>query len=518
MAEGDKPARMPFYYRHLWKNFLLLFLSLACIPLSAGVVLLCLAVSKLHGNRNWTFSKEHRNHGAAVRQRKTILITGVSMTKGLAIARNLARHTPHRIIGADTSALSPGRFSSLISKFYRLDSPNGDDPEPYVDSILSIIQREKVDLWISCSSVVAAVEDGQVVRLAEKQAKTHGRTFEAIQFREDIVEKFHEKDKFIAYIESLKLPVPESHRCTSPTQALDVLMRELHSRYSHSPGKPRKKSLEISSTVGTQYLMKPIGVDDKARSNMMTLLPFPSIDATTKYIRSLNISPTNPFQLQQYIHGAEYCTHALVIRGKVKAFTSCPSSELLMHYEPLPAYSRLSQEMLRFTQRVCQAGGEAFTGHLSFDFLVQRSGNEGLEGEDVELYPIECNPRAHTAVVLFDQTPEMADAYLSVFSTSSALADSWKSTPVFPKAPANSYYWLGHDLVALVLLPLLDFVFGKASRKDAAKGVREFAHHVVYWRDGTLALDDPWPFFVLYHGFWPARFVEALWTRRAWSR
>ena len=176
MAEGKKDSVvLPFYYSHVWKNVLLLALSAVC---------------------------------AAARRRKTILVTGVSMTKSLTIARNLSQHTPHRIIGADISALSPGRFSNAIAKYYRLDTPSGDDAEPYIDSILSIIQREKVDLWISCSSVVAAVEDGQVVRLAEKQAKEQGRKFEAVQFREDVVEKFHEKDKFIDYIESLGLPIP----------------------------------------------------------------------------------------------------------------------------------------------------------------------------------------------------------------------------------------------------------------------------------------------------------------------
>lgn len=249
----------------------------------------------------------------------------------------------------------------------------------------------------------------------------------------------------------------------------------------------------------------------------MTLLPFSTVDATTKYVRSLNISKKNPFQLQQFIKGEEYCTHALVIRGKVKAFTSCPSSELLMHYEPLPAYSSLSQEMLKFTESVCEDGGESFTGHLSFDFLVQ---NNEDEGGKIELYPIECNPRAHTAVVLFDQTPELADAYLSAFTTSSSSAhqDSHKSTTVFPRAPTPSYYWIGHDLVSFVILPVLDLFFGRGPRQIVTNSFSAFWHHLVNWKDGTLTLDDPWPFFVLYHLYWPARFLEALRKRKTWSR
>ena len=499
MAEAKKDAVVPFYYSHVWKNVLLLALSVICAPISAALVLVGLAVSKLHGQRTATFTEADKKHVAAAQRRKTILVTGVSMTKGLTIARNLAQHTPHRIIGADISALSPGRFSNAISKYYRLDTPSGDDAEPYIDSILSIIQQEKVDLWISCSSVVAAVEDGQVVRLASKQAAASNRRFEAIQFREDVVEKFHEKDKFIDYIDSLGLPTPESHRCTSPDQALDVLMRELH-RTPTKSGKtvPRK-----------QFIMKPIGVDDKARNNMMTLLPFKTPSSTSKYIRSLNITRQNPFQLQQFISGKEYCTHALVIRGVVKAFTSCPSLELLMHYEPLPPDSLLSKKMLEFTKRVARDGGETFTGHLSFDFLV-----EGEEGEE-RFYPIESNPRAHTAVVLFEQTPDMADAYLSIFSSSTS---SSSDSLVFPRTPTNSYYWLGHDLVSFVILPLLDTLFGNMSVQDALGQFMVFLQHVLYWKEGTYTFEDPVPFFVLYHLYWPARFLEALGRGSGWSR
>jgi hypothetical protein len=504
MAERKKDDVVPFYYSHVWKNMLLLALSAVCAPLSAALVLIGLAVSRLHGERSATFSKEDKQHVAAAGRRKTILVTGVSMTKGLTIARNLSQHTPHRIIGADISSLSPGRFSSAIAKYYRLDTPSGDDAEPYIDSILSVIQLEKVDLWISCSSVVAAVEDGQVVRLAEKQAKEQGRQFEAIQFREDVVQKFHEKDKFIDYIESLGLPVPESHRCTNPQEALDVLMRELHRT-------PTKSGRTVPRR---QFIMKPIGVDDKARNNMMTLLPFRTPDATAAYIHSLNISPENPFQLQQFIKGNEYCTHALVIRGKVKAFTSCPSLELLMHYKPLPASSPLSKKMLDFTERVCRDGGETFTGHLSFDFLVE---NED-KGAAANFYPIESNPRAHTAVVLFEQTPEMAEAYLSIFNSPNPLSSKHNTAPVFPRTPTYSYYWVGHDLVCFVILPLLDLCAGATTLQDAFNHLATFWSHVTGWKDGTYLWEDPVPFFVLYHVYWPARFLEALRRGRAWSR
>lgn len=499
---GHKP---PFYYRNHWRNLILFALSLFCAPFSAAVCLLSTVAVKLYGKRTTALSRPDQEHGVALQPRKTILVTGVSMTKGLAIARNLSQYTPHRIVGADTSVLSPGRFSNALAKYYCLDASVGDDAEPYVDSILHVIQTEQVNLWISCSSVVAALEDGQVVRLAEKQAQAAGRRFEAIQFREEVVERLHEKDRFITYMESLDLTVPESHRCTDSQEALDVLMRELHRTPTKANSTSSRKG---QSAVRKHFIMKPIGVDDKARSHMMTLLPFPSTEATTKYIRSLGISKKNPFQMQHFIQGKEYCTHALVIRGQVKAFTSCPSSELLMHYEPLAATSALSQAMLAFTQRVCADGGDSFTGHLSFDFLVE-------DGNDMKLYPIECNPRVHTAVVLFEQTPELADAYLSIFDD---VASPCQPLPLVPRTPTYSYYWLGHDLISFGILPILDWWFGQGSWNAVIQGLSALWRHCMYWKDGTFTLEDPWPFFALYHVYWPVQFVGSLTQGKAWSR
>jgi catechol O-methyltransferase len=482
MALPVSPARAdPFYYRHVPKNILLSLLSLFTLPFSATLVIASLLYSKL-------FPQPRPIPLRDASERKTILVTGVSMTKGLTIARILAQHTPHRVIGADTSGLSPGRFSSSLAKFYVLTPPDGSDAEPYIDSLLNVIKSETVDLWISCSSVLAAVEDGEVVRLAEKE---RGQGFQVVQFRSDVVERLHEKDHFIDYIRSLNLPVPESHRCTSSNEVIKILTKG-----KNGDGKDKK------------FILKPIGVDDRARANMMTLLPFEKREDTISYVKNLRISSKNAFQVQQFISGAEYCTHALVIRGRVVAFTCCPSSELLMHYEAIPPSSHLFQQMLEFTQRVAEDGGESFSGHLSFDFLA-----EG-EGKVSKLYPIECNPRAHTAVALFSSTPQMASAYLSAFEPSK----SKDMEIVTPRSPTPSYYWLGHDIVALLILPTLDLLWGIKTMSEVLDCMTDFWEHVASWRDGTFTIYDPVPFFVLYHVYWPMRFLTSLGMGKGWSR
>ncbi|KAL4814449.1 hypothetical protein BDW67DRAFT_177000 [Aspergillus spinulosporus] len=416
---------------------------------------------------------------------KAILVTGVSMAKGLAIARLLARGTPHRIIGADTEPLrftSPGRYSRFIVKFYRLESPRPGDSKPYLDSLLAVVSKEGVHPWISRSSVVGAVEDGEVMVMAQTE---FGNRLKAVQFDSATVKRFHEKDTFIDHLKSLELPVPESHRCTS------------------------------AGEKGEKFILKPIGVNDKARGKMMTLLPLDSKEATSSYLAALDISKSTPFLLQEYITGEEYCTHSLIVRGEVKAFVACPSSDMLMHYSATPPGSVLSAKMLEFTTQVSQRGGENFTGHLSFDFLVQG------RGEETRLSPIECNPRAHTAVVLLQHTPVMAHAYLSVFDHdlgSRPKQDNSPSDIVVPVTPRYNVYWIGHDLVTLLIISIVTWLGGMVSIGEIEHSLWTFWHHLLHWRDGTWDSWDPVTFFALYHIYWPARFVESIVKNRKWSR
>ena len=146
-----------------------------------------------------------------------------------------------------------------------------------------------------------------------------------------------------------------------------------------------------------------------------------------------------------------------------------------------------------------------FSGQIAFDFIETADG----------VFAIECNPRAHTAVVLFSDTPALASAYLAAFSPPFTLD---VREIVTPSVPSSDYYWIGHDLVTMLILPLLDAAWGISSVEDVMKGCIAFWEHVVGWRDGTFSVADPMPFLVLYHLYWPSVFLEALWKGKEWSR
>jgi len=496
---------------HAWQDIQLLALSLFFLPLDTFILFFCYALRPLVDFQPTAHRRNVRSTNTLYFQPRTILVTGVGMTKGLSLAR-LFYAAGHNVIGADFEPLllptTAGHTSRSLKRFHRLQKPDGsrEGSARYSQSILDIVRKEKADLWVSCSGVASAVDDGKAKEMVELITKC-----KAVQYDVATTQKLHEKHSFIEYTQSLGLPIPETHTITSKNAVL--------------------KLLEDAQGSGRQYIMKYIGTDDSVRADM-TLLPKRSHTETKAHISRLPISEDRPWILQQYINGPEYCTHALVVRGEVKAFVACPSAELLMHYEALPTDSSLSRSMQRFTQEFASASGPTFTGHLSFDFLVDSKDAAALSNDPtrgVRLHPIECNPRAHTAVALFNDTPEMiSEGYMHVLDElpTGKRRQSLHGTngatphpPIYPRRPAK-YYWMGHDLVELVILPLMSLLL---RREDMSLGGvidswRTFLGHALWWRDGTFEIWDPLPAWWLYHVSWPWHFFTALVVGSKWSR
>ncbi|KAL9026561.1 MAG: hypothetical protein Q9196_004792 [Gyalolechia fulgens] len=482
------------WYLHFAQNAILILTSVLFLPLTTIILVSSYALRLFIAQD--APRKRKRIRSSPTFEPQTILVTGVGMTKGLALAR-LFYEAGHDVIGADFEPYGVracGRYSTSVKRFYPLSKPTVDSgPALYIDALLRVVRREKVDVWVSCSGVASAAADGQAKEVVERRSSCR-----AIQFDVATTSTLHEKDTFIQETERLGLQVPETHKVTSR----DAVHKVLH-------GAQQK-----------QYIMKSVGMDDAARGDM-TLLPRRTLSQTYDHISHIAISDQKPWVLQQFVRGKEYCTHSLVIEGQVKAFVACPSQELLMHYDALPADSAIGRAMLAFTREFVERSGKKMTGHLSFDFLVSEHANE--KGAELVLHPIECNPRAHTAVALFQrQGQEMAKAYLSVLRSDMTngnghALDMGAEEVVIPKNP-RPCYWIGHDVVTLVLLPLLHLTMGRMHLRGWLQGCWESMTHVLFWKEGTFEVWDPMPWWWLYHVYWPGQFLACILQRRKWSR
>lgn len=480
-------------YLHLIQNVSLILLAIVFAPLCTFIAFASSFTSPHIASGK--IIQDHRKcqQSSPTLRPRIVLVTGVGMAKGLAIARAFYREG-HTVFGADFEPSNipvSGRFSKSLKKFYRLPKSSPNDSTAYVNALIDIIKKEHVDLWVSCSGVASAVEDGHAADSVERLTSCV-----AIQFSASLTETLHGKHSFIESIRQFGLNSPITQLITSTDDAVNFLYQRADENASRK-----------------QYIMKSVGLDDSIRADM-TLLPRGFPEQTRNHVSHLRPSVSNPFVLQQFISGPEYCTHSIVIRGKVRAFTACKSAGILMHYKSLPPESSLFQTMLEYTQMYAEKTGREMTGHFSIDFLVDES-NSGIPLME-RMFPIECNPRAHTAVTLFaDDSKGMVEAYLSSLGDKEGMEEK---ASICTPLNSRSYFWVGHDLVEYVILPVWEFLNLRIRGETMVKMWMTFLEHLLTWKEGTFAVWDPWPAWWLYCVYWPSTFMVTIWTRSWWSK
>ncbi|KAL0947355.1 hypothetical protein HGRIS_013472 [Hohenbuehelia grisea] len=498
---------------------LLISLSVVTLPFTASILVLSLLYSH-------SFC---RQQSTDVEHRKTVLLTGARNVKCLILAR--AFHAAgHRVIVAEEPgwfALNPTRFSRCVTSNVRLPDP-ANSPRQYKRTLRFLVRSERVDMFIPCSSPSFTVEDAEAAREMVLEDRWTGEAF----IQDPIhVSQLHWKHEFIALCDELRMLTPETHLVSSVDEAVATL---------HHPSRANK---------GIKFITKSLVFDDRARTDM-TPLPLSTVAKTAAHLRTLPllISPKTQYLLQQRLHGYEYCTHAAVRDGTLVAFVCCPSSDMLMRYvdvqsvhvapdtdgiatkehEALRARERAVGEqaeewtrtfLARWKEKLAREawGGAPLTGHFCIDFILDESGI---------LYPIECNPRAHTAVAIFSGTPNLAAHYLGTASHCAR-----------PPANVAPQSWIGQALplsiasllpksIASAIHPLLASTshrehYATLSPQPSRSSVLSvLADYLLVGmeEDPTFDIHDPVPFFVLLHLQWPWLLIRQLWAGKAWSR
>jgi hypothetical protein len=217
----------------------------------------------------------------------------------------------------------------------------------------------------------------------------------------------------------------------------------------------------------------------------------------------------------------EWCTHASVVDGQVTAFVTCPSNDMLMTYENW-TQQEVGKRAERWTvdflnklgKKPMSDGSERrLNGHFSFDFI--------LSTRNGEMYPIECNPRVHTAIILLPLT-SLASCYPSPRTKFVAEKILRPNPTVLPRT------WLYNDIIMRFLPYLVPFpdiletihpalpscCLSWDQRKSLLPDESPFRLRV----DPTLIADDPVPFLVLWHVWWPSMLIKRWWQGKKWTR
>lgn len=418
----------------------MLALLTAALPVNAVLT----AVAWLRGARSPGAARAATGATTGDGAPRTVMISGGKMTKALALAR--AFHgAGHRVVLVESARyrLTGHRFSRAVDRFRTVPEPT--DPG-YAEALLQIVRDEGVDLYVPVCSPVSSVADARAKPLLERHC-------EVLHVGPDVIGLVDDKDAFARTAASFGLDVPETHRITDPAQVA---------------------AFDFDARPGRTFVLKSIAYDPVRRLDL-TPLPRPTRAETEAYARSLPIAEDNPWILQEFVAGPEFCTHSTVRDGAVTLHGCCASSSFQVNYGHLDRPD-IEKWVRRFV------GGLGLTGQLSFDFI---------EAADGRVYAIECNPRTHSAITMFHDTPGVADAYLGRGAGT-----------LLPRPGSRPTYWIHHEVWRLLTGP---------DRVDRLRTI-------LRGTDAILSTTDPLPFLAVHHLQIPWLLLRTLRRGSDWVR
>lgn len=381
-------------------------------------------------------------------RRVTVLVSGGKMTKSLALCR--AFHAAgHRVVLVESGKyrLTGHRFSRSVDAFHTV--PDASD-EAYADALLAIVEAEGVDAYVPVCSPASSLHDARAKALLSKHC-------EVVHLDADVLEHLDDKFRFAKAAEALGLGVPDTHRITDAQQVLDH-----------------------DFTGATRpYLLKSIAYDPVHRLDL-TRLPFGPPEAMAAFVRSLPISEDNPWILQEFIEGQEFCTHSTVRAGRLTVYCCCESSPFQINYDHVE-HPAIRAWVDRFVD------GTSFTGQISLDFIEEPSG---------EVFAIECNPRTHSAITMLYDHEGVAAAYLE------DAPEVGERAVVVPTEASRPTYWLYHEVWRLLTEP--------------RRGRR--LRTILTGTDAIFSVADPLPFFMEHHVQVPWLLLQNLRQGGSWIR
>jgi predicted ATP-grasp superfamily ATP-dependent carboligase len=422
------------------KNLATLSLLTLLLPVNLGMILVSLISGVFRGDK-----KAIANIPSP---KKRILITGAKMTKALQLARSFYRDG-HDVYLVETHKywLSGHRFSRAVKGFFTVPVPEK-EPEAYCQALVDIAKEKNIDLFVPVSSPIASYYDS----LAKKALEPY---CESIHLDPEETAILDDKYAFCSKAREFGLSAPKVFRITDPQQILDF---------------------DFASD-GSKYIVKSIPYDSVLRLDL-TRLPFPKM---AEYLESLPISESKPWVMQEFIRGEEYCFHATARKGKIRLHCCSRSSPFQVNYEQVdnPA---IYQWVETFIQKM------NLTGQVCFDMI---------QTEDGTVYPIECNPRLHSAITMFHDHPGVAKAYLTDGEPG--------EIAIAPLPDSKPTYWTYHELWRL--LNIRSFKELNAWWQKIAKGT-----------DAILTPNDPLPFLMLHNWQIPLLLLDNLRRLKGWVK
>jgi ATP-grasp domain len=290
---------------------------------------------------------------------KTVLITFGRSFLALHLAR-LMSAGGHDVLISDSVPFPITRFSSAVKKTFRTPRPRS-EPVEWTRAVARIAREEAVDL-------VVPVHEG--TEILANTIKRYTGLFPPgckLFFSDfDLEARLENKYEFQAALKSLGMPTLDF--------ALVGSQEELEALDFDQP-----------------FALKPVYSRGSQEIHKVCRGELP---------RGLSFDAENPWIAQEWADGANYCSYTVCHNGRVKAHAVYPVRYAIEGTSCLTFESIQHAGITEWVRECVKAFN--FTGQLGLDF-VEVAGRG--------LFPIECNPRATSGILMFDPQTRVDRAF-----------------------------------------------------------------------------------------------------------
>ncbi|KAA8754918.1 ATP-grasp domain-containing protein [Paenibacillus sp. UASWS1643] len=290
----------------------------------------------------------------------------------------------HRVYVAESAVRHLTRSSRAVKQCAVVPSPRH-DTRNYLAELERLVQDWQIDLLIPmCEEVFYVAQGADRLRAYCRVLVT---TMEQLH-------ELHHKYDFIRLAGSLGLPVPDTRLINN-----------------------QQEWMEVQSVLGEagDWVWKPVYSRFAAKVRMPTRLIDDAGAGTAqeghtskkkhRHLRNNppeegELSPASPWVAQAYIPGQMLCTYSIAHEGQLVAHATYDSRYRTGSVGASVFFEQVEHEgALAWVRQFVQATG--FSGQIGFDFI---------EGQDGQVYAIECNPRATSGIHLFHPGDDLVRA------------------------------------------------------------------------------------------------------------
>jgi glutathione synthase/RimK-type ligase-like ATP-grasp enzyme len=285
-----------------------------------------------------------------IKANRRILITGGRAPTALDIARKL-NSQGHTIYVVDSIKYNLCRYSKAVKKCYISPSPSSHELD-YIDTLLRIIETHLIDLIIPTCE--------EAFYLSKHKEKFKNRT-KLCSDNIETLKRLHNKQQFNELI------IPEG-KIRKPQTCL------IHNHQEYKQ--------EIEAFNKHSVIIKPVYSRFGGKVRLLS--------SKKELPSDIKLSNTNPWLVQEYVHGRTLSTYAICFQGTVLQNVIYHSRYTTSEHGAGVYFSKVHNDAIekwisRFVKEI------NYTGQIAFDLIEQENGS---------IWPLECNPRSTSGIHL----------------------------------------------------------------------------------------------------------------------